>query len=149
MKIWDKSIRIYQRTRPPKKLLFRRCWSNTKKPVTTSSFCAFSPQADTYYRQLEQRRLNPHHHVRKIVALSDIYGQEAIACAMANAVEYSPLRVSGVAPIIGAMSLIVKLGFEHELYKIPGWSLKGLNIGNMGSSLTCKDKRTMCRYVAM
>ena len=35
-------------------------------------FLALSPQAELYYRQLEQRRLNPHHHVRKIVAVSDI-----------------------------------------------------------------------------
>jgi transposase len=35
-------------------------------------FLTLSPQAELYYRQLEQHRLNPHHHVRKIVALSDI-----------------------------------------------------------------------------
>jgi hypothetical protein len=35
-------------------------------------FLTLSPQAELYYRQLEQRRLNPQHHVRKIVALRDI-----------------------------------------------------------------------------
>jgi transposase len=36
-------------------------------------FLTLYHQAEAYYRQLEERRLNPHHHVRKIVALSDIY----------------------------------------------------------------------------
>jgi hypothetical protein len=36
-------------------------------------FLALSPRAETYYLKLEERRLNPHQHVRKIVALSDIY----------------------------------------------------------------------------
>jgi hypothetical protein len=51
-------------------------------------FLALSPEAEVYYRQLEQRRLNPHHHVRKIVALSDVHGQQAVARAMADAVHY-------------------------------------------------------------
>jgi transposase len=36
-------------------------------------FLALSPRAEAYYLKLEERRLNPHHHVRKIVALSDIF----------------------------------------------------------------------------
>jgi transposase len=50
-------------------------------------FLTLSPQAELYYRQLEQRRLNPHHHRRKIVALSDIYSPEAVARALADALE--------------------------------------------------------------
>jgi hypothetical protein len=34
-------------------------------------FLALSPRAEAYWKSLEQRRMNPHHHVRKIVALSD------------------------------------------------------------------------------
>jgi hypothetical protein len=48
-------------------------------------FLTLSPQAEAYYRQLEERRLNPHHHVRKIVALSDIYTPEAVARALEDA----------------------------------------------------------------
>src|SRR4029453_15895289 len=51
-------------------------------------FLTLSPQAELYYRKPEQRRLNPHHHVHKIVALSDIYSQEAVARALADALEY-------------------------------------------------------------
>jgi hypothetical protein len=34
---------------------------------------------------LEQRRLNPRHHVRKIVALSEIYGVDKVARALEDA----------------------------------------------------------------
>jgi transposase len=63
-------------------------------------FLALSPQADLYYRQLEQRRLNPHHHVRKIVALSDIYGPEAVARAMADALEYGAFAADYIANLL-------------------------------------------------
>jgi transposase len=63
-------------------------------------FLALSPQAEAYYRQLEQRRLNPHHHVRKIVALSDIYGQEAVARAMADALEYQAFAADYIANLL-------------------------------------------------
>jgi hypothetical protein len=63
-------------------------------------FLALSPQAEAYYRQLEQRRLNPHHHVRKIVALSDIYGPEAVARAMADALEYQAFAADYIANLL-------------------------------------------------
>ena len=63
-------------------------------------FLALSPEADVYYRQLEQRRLNPHHHVRKIVALSDIHGQEAVARAMADAVHFGAFAADYIANLL-------------------------------------------------
>jgi transposase len=63
-------------------------------------FLALSPEADVYYRQLEQRRLNPHHHVRKIVALSDIHGQQAVARAMADAVHYGAFAADYIANLL-------------------------------------------------
>jgi transposase len=44
-----------------------------------------SPRAEAYYLPLEARRRNPHHHVRKLVALSDIDSPEAVARAMDDA----------------------------------------------------------------
>ena len=63
-------------------------------------FLALSSQADVYYRQLEQRRLNPHHHVRKIVALSDIYGPDAVARAMADAAQYGAFAADYIANLL-------------------------------------------------
>jgi hypothetical protein len=49
-------------------------------------FLALSPQAEAYDLTLEARRRNPPQHVRKIVALSDIYDPQAVARAMEDAV---------------------------------------------------------------
>ena len=63
-------------------------------------FLTLSPQAELYYRQLEQRRLNPQHHVRKIVALSDIYSPEAVARALADALEYGAFAADYIANLL-------------------------------------------------
>jgi len=51
-------------------------------------FLQLCPQAEDYYRQLASRRLNPGHHIEKIVALSEIYGGERVARALADAGEF-------------------------------------------------------------
>jgi transposase len=63
-------------------------------------FLALSPQAEAYYRQLEERRLNPHHHVRKIVALSDIYDAQAVARAMQDALTYEAFSSEYIANLL-------------------------------------------------
>jgi hypothetical protein len=82
----------------PKPLLEQRKKARDHKLFTR--FLALSPQADLYYRQLEQHRLNPHHHVRKIVALSDIYPQEAVARALADALEYGAFAADYIANLL-------------------------------------------------
>jgi transposase len=63
-------------------------------------FLALSPQAELYYRQLELRRLNPHHHVRQIVALSDLYPHDAVARALADALEYGAFAADYIANLL-------------------------------------------------
>ncbi|HSX79417.1 MAG TPA: IS21 family transposase [Candidatus Saccharimonadia bacterium] len=63
-------------------------------------FLALSPRAEAYYLQLEARRLNPHHHVRKIVALSDIYAPEAVARAMEDAFGYEAFSSAYIANLV-------------------------------------------------
>ena len=70
----------------PKALLSQRRRAREQKLYMR--FVTLSPKAETYYRQLEKRRMNPRHHVRKIVALSDIYGADAVARAMEDAFFY-------------------------------------------------------------
>ena len=48
-------------------------------------FLRLSTQAQAYHEQLVERRLNPRHHVQKIVALSEIFGAEAVGRAIADA----------------------------------------------------------------
>ena len=63
-------------------------------------FLALCPKANDYYLQLEQRRLNPKHHVQKIVALSELYGTEAVARAMEDAFTYQAFSCEYIANIL-------------------------------------------------
>jgi transposase len=63
-------------------------------------FLALSPRAEAYYRKLEERRLNPQHHVRKIVALSDIYAPEAVARALEDAFVYEAFSSEYIANLL-------------------------------------------------
>jgi transposase len=63
-------------------------------------FLALSPRAEVYYLKLEERRLNPQHHVRKIVALSDIYTPEAGARALDDALTYEAFSSEYIANLL-------------------------------------------------
>jgi transposase len=82
----------------PKPLLEQRKKARDHKVFMR--FLALSPRAEAYYLQLEERRLNPHHHVRKIVALSDIYTPEAVARAMEDAFVYEAFSSDYIANLV-------------------------------------------------
>ena len=63
-------------------------------------FLALSPKAQDYYQQLEQRRLNPKHHVQKIVALSELYGTDAVARAMEDAFTFQAFSCEYIANLL-------------------------------------------------
>ena len=63
-------------------------------------FLALCPKAHDYYQQLEQRRLNPQHHVQKIVALSELYGTEAVARALEDAFTYQAFSCEYITNIL-------------------------------------------------
>ena len=67
----------------PKELLRQRKKARDHKIFMR--FLALSPRAEQYYRKLELRRMNPHHHVRKIVALSEIYDPDDVRRAIEDA----------------------------------------------------------------
>ena len=82
----------------PKALLEQRKKARDHKVFMR--FLALSPQAEAYYLQLEARRLTPHHHVRKIVALSDIYAPEAVSRAMEDAFVYEAFSSEYIANLL-------------------------------------------------
>jgi transposase len=59
-----------------------------------------SPRAEEYYRQLEFKRLNPTVHIRKIVALCEIYGEERVGRAIEDALEYQAFSSEYIANIL-------------------------------------------------
>lgn len=67
----------------PKELIAQRKKARDQKIFMR--FLMLSPKAQEYYQQLEQRRINPRHHILKIVALSEIYGVDPVARAIADA----------------------------------------------------------------
>jgi len=67
----------------PKELLRQRRKARDQKIFMR--FLALSPMAEPYYRRLELRRMNPPHHIRKIVALSEIYPPDEVRRAIEDA----------------------------------------------------------------
>jgi transposase len=82
----------------PKALLEQRRRARAQKLL--GRFLALSAQAEAYYKALAERRLNPEHHVQKIVALSEIYGVEATARAMADAFVYQAFSCEYIANVL-------------------------------------------------
>ncbi|OFV98534.1 MAG: hypothetical protein A3F68_13685 [Acidobacteria bacterium RIFCSPLOWO2_12_FULL_54_10] len=60
-------------------------------------FLALSPKARPYYEGLEQHRLNARHHVRKIVALAEIYGDDAVARAIEDGLVFRAFSCKYIA----------------------------------------------------
>ena len=67
----------------PKALLDQR--GSARRQQLLKRFLTLTPDAERYYAELQQRRLNAIHHIRKIVALSEIHGEENTARALADA----------------------------------------------------------------
>lgn len=59
-----------------------------------------SPNGEEYYHQLEKRRLNPAVHIRKIVALCEIYGDEAVGRAIDDTFECHAYSSEYIANIL-------------------------------------------------
>ncbi|WP_373509340.1 IS21 family transposase [Thiocapsa sp.] len=82
----------------PKALLEQR--RNAREQKLLGRFLSLSPRAEAYYTALLERRLNGAHHVQKIVALSEIYGVEAAARAMADAFDYQAFSCEYIANVL-------------------------------------------------
>jgi len=63
-------------------------------------FLTLSPKAEIYYQQLQQRRMNPRHHIRQIVALSEIYSREKTARAIEDAFTFQAFSCEYIANIL-------------------------------------------------
>jgi hypothetical protein len=65
-------------------------------------FLALSPDAQAYYDGLEQKRLNARHHVRKILALAEIYPRDDVARAIADGLAFEAFSAEYIANILEA-----------------------------------------------
>jgi hypothetical protein len=63
-------------------------------------FLALSARATDYYRELDRRRMNPRHHVQKIVALSEIYGPDKVQRAIEDAFAFQAFSCEYIANLL-------------------------------------------------
>jgi hypothetical protein len=79
-----------------------------EEPHLLKRFLAISPLAETYYRQLAERKISWRLHLRKIVALADVHGTENVARALADALVYHAFASDYIANIL-----------EHRAGRLP------------------------------
>ncbi len=97
-------VRCYDRRRDfenpdhPKALLLQR--SRARQQRLLRHFLLLSPKAEAFYKQLENRRFNVLHHVRRIVALSEIHGRERVARAIEDALEFQAFSCEYIANLL-------------------------------------------------
>jgi transposase len=82
----------------PKALLAQR--RNAREQRLLMRFLSLGPKAQAYYEGLEQRRTNPRHHLRKIVALSEVYGVDAVARAIEDGIAFHAFSCEYIANIL-------------------------------------------------
>lgn len=96
--------RSYERRRDfehpdhPKPLLENRFRAHQQRVLLR--FLQLGPAAEAYYHQLRERRPNLHHHLARIVALSEIYGFDDTARALADGLEYQAFSAEYVANLL-------------------------------------------------
>jgi transposase len=82
----------------PKALLAKR--RKAKTQMIYKRFLSLSPRSEEYYGFLAKRRLNPTDHVRKIVALSEIYSPDEVKRAIDDAFSFHAFSSEYIANIL-------------------------------------------------
>jgi hypothetical protein len=82
----------------PKALLAQR--RSAREQRLLMQFLSLSRHAQVYHEGLEQRRVNPRHHLRKIVALSEIYGVDAVDRALQDGIAFAAYSCEYIANIL-------------------------------------------------
>ena len=95
----------------PKALLAQR--KNAREQKILARFFSLSYQAEAYYQGLA-KRFNPQHHVRKIVALSEIYDAEMMARAIEDALHYQAFSCEYITNLLESRTrLLPQAGALH------------------------------------
>jgi hypothetical protein len=88
----------YEHPDHPKALLAHRRKARDQKIFMR--FLSLSDKAQEYYRQMEQRRMNPFHHIRQIVALSEIYPEDKVRRAIEDACHFKAFSCDYIANLL-------------------------------------------------
>jgi transposase len=100
----SRHVRCYDRKKDfehpdhPKALLAQRKKARDQKIFMR--FLSLSDKAQDYYRQLVDRRMNPAHHIRQIVALSEIYTPEQVQRVIDDAFAFKAFSCEYIANLL-------------------------------------------------
>jgi len=83
-----------------KELIAQRHRAREQRLLT--NFLALSPDAAAYYQGIEQRRFNARHHLRKILALAEIYSPDQVARAISDGLAFEAFSAEYIANILEA-----------------------------------------------
>ena len=109
-KLVARHLRSYDRGRDfeepdhPKELLNQR--KNARDQAIYKRFLSLSNSAHAYYQELQKRRMNTRHHIRQIVALSEIYDPESVAEAMEDAFAFKAFSCEYIANLLEQRSRV-------------------------------------------
>ena len=98
--------RSYERNRDfedpdhPKELIEQR--KNARDQKLMQHFLSLSHCSLDYYRELDKKHLNARQHLRKIMALAEIHGEDAVTGAMADALKLHAIGSDYIANILEA-----------------------------------------------
>jgi len=122
----------------PRELLQQRRKASDQKLFLR--LLALTPKAEAFHRELQQRRMNSLHHVRKIVALSEIYSTDKVARAIEDALEFQAFSCEYIAnlleqrqrllPEAGALHLTRREDLLELELPEPDLGLYGLDVGS-------------------
>jgi transposase len=82
----------------PRQLLTQR--RKADEQTLLRRFLTLSPRAEHFYQALQLKQLNTRHHLRQILALSEIYGTDKVARAIDDALTFKVFRGEYIANIL-------------------------------------------------
>ena len=81
-----------------KELLTQR--KKARNQTLLLAFLSLTPQAESFCRGLQEKRLNAAHHIQKIVALSEVYSVDKVARAIEDALHFEAFGCEYIANIL-------------------------------------------------
>ena len=96
-----------QHPKQAKQLLAQR--KSAREQLLLTRFLALSPRAQAYREGLEAKRVNARAHLRKILALAELHGVDAVARALDDGLELQAFSSEYIANILAARRRI-----DHE-----------------------------------
>lgn len=122
----------------PKALLAQR--KNAREQKILARFLSLSTKAQAYYQGLA-KRFNPQHHIRKIVALSEIYDAEMMARAIEDALHFQAFSCEYITNLLESRTRALPppsalhLTRRHDLLELdipePDFSVYDTDIGGL------------------